>query len=129
MRSGDALLDHLYRRAGFGASAADLQAVAGMSYQAAVDYFLNFEQQPDDVDAKIGLADYVSITTRGQFSPSTDHRRCAAAVAVPDGAHAAPAAGEDGALLAQPLRASATARSRVRSAPSWARKMMANKPA
>ena len=42
MRSGDALLDHLYRRAGFGASAADLQAVAGMSYQAAVDYFLNF---------------------------------------------------------------------------------------
>jgi uncharacterized protein (DUF1800 family) len=71
MRSGDALLDHLYRRAGFGASAADLQAVAGMSYQAAVDYFLNFEQQPDDVDSKIGLADYVSITTRGQFSPST----------------------------------------------------------
>ena len=43
----------------------------GCLYQAAVDYFLNFEQQPDDVDTKIGLADYVSITTRGQFSPST----------------------------------------------------------
>jgi len=71
MQSGDALLDHLYRRAGFGASAADLQAVAGMSYQDAVDYFLNFEKQPDDVDTKIGLPAYVSITTRGQFSPST----------------------------------------------------------
>ena len=53
MRSGDALLDHLVRRAGFGATAADLQAVAGMSYQDAVDYFLNFEKQPDDVDTKI----------------------------------------------------------------------------
>src|SRR5712671_4894938 len=71
MRSGDALLDHLFRRAGFGASAADLQAVAGMSYQDAVDYFLNFDKQSDDVDSKIGLPDYVSVTTRGQFSPST----------------------------------------------------------
>jgi uncharacterized protein (DUF1800 family) len=71
MQSGDPLLDHLFRRAGFGASSADLQAVAGMSYDAAVDYFLNFDRQPDDVDSKIGSADYVSITTRGQFSPST----------------------------------------------------------
>ena len=104
MRSGDALLDHLFRRAGFGASAADLQAVAGMSYRPPSTTSSNFEQQPDDVDSKIGLPDYVGITTRGQFSPSTEHRRCAAAMAVPHGAHAAPAAGEDGALLAQPLR-------------------------
>ncbi len=72
MRSGDALLDHLFRRAGFGANAADLQAVAGMSYPAAVDYFVDFEKQPDDVDSKIGSPDYVSITTRGQFSPNTN---------------------------------------------------------
>src|SRR6266446_3907107 len=71
MRSGDALLDHLFRRAGFGASAADLQAVAGMSYSAAVDYFVDFDKQPDDVDSKIGLPDAVAITTRGQFSPNT----------------------------------------------------------
>jgi len=71
MRSGDALLDHLYRRAGFGASAADLQVVAGLSYGAAVDYFVDFEKQPDDVDARIGLPDSVGITTRGQFSPNT----------------------------------------------------------
>jgi uncharacterized protein (DUF1800 family) len=71
MQSGNPLLDHLYRRAGFGASAADLQAVAGMSYPEAVDYFVDFEKQPDDVDSKIGLPDSVGITSRGQFSPST----------------------------------------------------------
>ena len=72
MQSGDALLDHLFRRAGFGASAADLQAVAGMSYAAAVDYFVDYDKQPDDADSKIGLPDYVSVTTRGQFAPSTN---------------------------------------------------------
>jgi uncharacterized protein (DUF1800 family) len=71
MRSGDPLLDHLFRRAGFGASAADLQAVAGMSYSAAVDYFLDFDKQPDDVDSKIGLPEFVGVTARGQFSPNT----------------------------------------------------------
>ncbi len=65
MRSGDALLDHLFRRAGFGASAADLQAVSGMSYAAAVDYFVDFDKQSDDVDSKIGLPDAVAVTTRG----------------------------------------------------------------
>jgi len=71
MQSGERLVDHLFRRAGFGATAADLQAVAGMSYNAMVDYFVDYEQQPDDVDTKIGLPDYVGITTRGQFSPNT----------------------------------------------------------
>jgi uncharacterized protein (DUF1800 family) len=72
MRSGDVLLDHLFRRAGFGASAADLQAVAGMSYNAAVDYFVDFDKLPDDVDSKIGLPESVAVTTRGQFSPNTN---------------------------------------------------------
>ena len=72
MQSGNPLLDHLFRRVGFGASAADLQAVAGLSYSAAVDYFVDFEKQPDDVDSKIGLAEYVSVTSRGQFAPSTN---------------------------------------------------------
>ena len=72
MQSGDLLLDHLFRRAGFGANAADLQPVAGMSYASAVDYFVDFEKQPDDVDTKIGSPDYVSVNTRGgAFSPST----------------------------------------------------------
>ena len=71
MRSGDVLLDHLFRRVGFGATAADLQAVSGMSYAAAVDYFVDFDKLPDDVDTKIGLPDYAAVTTRGAFSPST----------------------------------------------------------
>ena len=71
MQSGNPLLDHLFRRAAFGASAADLQAVAGLSYSAAVDSFVDFDKIADDVDSKIGLSDYVGITTRGQFSPST----------------------------------------------------------
>jgi uncharacterized protein (DUF1800 family) len=71
MRSGDPLLDHLFRRAGFGASAADLQAVAGKGYASVVDYLVDFDRLPDDVDSKIGSSDYVGITTRGQFSPST----------------------------------------------------------
>jgi hypothetical protein len=38
----------------------------------AVDYFVDYDKQPDDVDSKIGLPDYVSVTTRGQFSPNTN---------------------------------------------------------
>src|SRR5258705_8058954 len=72
MRSGDPLLDHLFRRVGFGASPADLQAVAGMSYSAAVDYFVDFEKLPDDVDSKIGLPEFVGVTAGGQFSPSAN---------------------------------------------------------
>src|SRR5215813_7514636 len=71
MRSSEPVLDHLFRRAGFGTSAEDLQAVAGMSYGAVVDYLVDYDKIPDDVDKKIGLPDSVAITTRGQFSPST----------------------------------------------------------
>ena len=53
MRSGDPLLDHLFRRAGFGASPADVQAVAGLSYSAAVDYFVH----PTDYDTTNATTD------------------------------------------------------------------------
>jgi len=72
MRSNDPLLDHLFRRAGFGANATDLQIVSGLSYNQVVDFFLDYEKQPDDVDSKLGSPDYVSVTTRGQFSPNTN---------------------------------------------------------
>ena len=48
--------------------------------------------------------EYVGVTTRGAVLAEHHHRRRAPALAVPDGAHPAAAAGEDGALLAQPLR-------------------------
>ena len=72
MRSNDPLIDHLFRRAGFGANATDLAMVSGLSYDAAVDFFLDYEKQPDDVDSRIGSPDFVSVTTRGQFSPNTN---------------------------------------------------------
>lgn len=35
-------------------------------------YLIDFEQQPDDVDAKIGQDAYVGVTARrGQFLPNT----------------------------------------------------------
>ena len=99
-------IEHLLRRAAFGAVEEEVTRYAAMPFNAAVDRLLSFERFPDDVDAKIGTPGYVGVTARaaGGFQPRDQHQRRAAALAVPDGAQPAPAAGEDGALLAQPLR-------------------------
>ncbi len=67
-------LEHVMRRAGFGASPADLSALAGLSMTGAVQHVLGYEDRPDDVDDKIGRAEYVSVTARGAtgFSPNTN---------------------------------------------------------
>ena len=65
-------LGHLLRRAGFGASAAELSALEGMSTFEALAYVMNVDDQPDDVDSKIGQADYISVRARGPFSPSSN---------------------------------------------------------
>src|SRR5579863_9689776 len=67
----DQLLEHLLRRAGFGASADDLAVYDALSYASAVDRLINYEAIPDDVDAKIGQPGYVGTTSNGQFSPNT----------------------------------------------------------
>ena len=59
MRSGDPLLDHLFRRAGFGASAADLQAVAGKGYASVVDYLVDFQARQFDLKTPGGKARFV----------------------------------------------------------------------
>jgi uncharacterized protein (DUF1800 family) len=63
--------EHILRRMGFGASPDDLAYYADLSPLSLVSQLLNYEQVPDDVDTRIGLADYVGVTTRGQFSPDT----------------------------------------------------------
>ncbi len=71
-------VEHVLRRAAFGASAADLVRFEGMSPAAVVDYLVNYERLPDDVDTKIGSADYVGVVqSGGVFSPDTniDHAR------------------------------------------------------
>jgi uncharacterized protein (DUF1800 family) len=64
-------VEHLLRRAGFGPTAAALAAFEASPISAVIDYLIDYERQPDDVDSKIGRSDYVSVTTRGgQFSPA-----------------------------------------------------------
>jgi hypothetical protein len=67
----DEQIEHLLRRAGFGASAADLGAYGSGTYLAAVDRLVNYERVPDDVDSKIGQAGYVGTTSNGPFLPNT----------------------------------------------------------
>jgi uncharacterized protein (DUF1800 family) len=66
-------IEHLLRRAGFGASADDLRDLEDMSSLSAAAHLLNFEAIPDDVDEKIGQAEYAGVTTRGgAFAPNTN---------------------------------------------------------
>jgi uncharacterized protein (DUF1800 family) len=67
----DDQIEHLLRRAGFGASADDLGMYGAMTYAAVVDRLVNYERVPDDVDAKIGLPGYVGTTSNGRYSPNT----------------------------------------------------------
>jgi uncharacterized protein (DUF1800 family) len=54
-------IDHLLRRAGFGVSAADVDIFKNMSTSAAVDYLVDYEGRPDDVDAQIGKPDHAQV--------------------------------------------------------------------
>ena len=63
-------VEHLLRRAGFGASQDDLKAFEGMSTNAVLQQLLDYEEQPDDVDSKIGDPAYASVNAAGGFSPN-----------------------------------------------------------
>jgi uncharacterized protein (DUF1800 family) len=67
----DGQIEHLLRRAGFGASPDDLAVYGSMSYAAAVDRLVNYERVPDDVESKIGQPGYVGMTSNGRFLPDT----------------------------------------------------------
>ena len=71
MADGDRLLGHLLRRAGFGASGAELAAYSKLSYSQAVDRLVNYDQIADTVDSNIGKPGFVGTTSRGAFSPNT----------------------------------------------------------
>ena len=63
---------HLLRRAAFGPDATDVVRFADASVSTVAAYLVDFDQQPDDVDAKIGGDAYVGVTARrGQFTPNT----------------------------------------------------------
>src|SRR6476469_10102711 len=71
MAAGDLVIAHLLRRAGFGASNAELAAYSQLSYSEAVDRLINYDALPDAVDANIGKPGFVGTTSRGAFSPNT----------------------------------------------------------
>ena len=66
-------VERLLRRAAFGPSLADLYRFADTPVSVVLDDLVDYERQPDDVDAHIGQSEYVGVTTRGgQFSPNTN---------------------------------------------------------
>jgi uncharacterized protein (DUF1800 family) len=71
-RVGDRQLEHLLRRAGFGARPDELDLYREMTIPQAIDALVNYDRIVDDVDGLIGKPGYVGITTRGQFSPQSN---------------------------------------------------------
>ena len=71
MATANPLIEHLLRRAGFGASSADRATFAPLSYGQAVDRLIDFQAIPDAVDSHIGSPGYLGTTSTGQFSPNT----------------------------------------------------------
>lgn len=68
----DPALDHLLRRAGFGVSQADVDTFGRMSFDAAIDYLVDYEGRPDDVDQRIGRPDHAQVSTKDVFSPDVN---------------------------------------------------------
>ncbi|HEV3139895.1 MAG TPA: DUF1800 domain-containing protein [Vicinamibacterales bacterium] len=71
-RSSDQQIEHVLRRAGFGARPDELDAYAQMSTIEMVDTLIDYENVPDDVDTFIGKSGFVNVTTRGVFSPQSN---------------------------------------------------------
>src|ERR671932_123029 len=64
-------VEHLLRRAGFGARQDELEYYRQMSIDECVDSLVTFDPNYD-VDARIGMPGNVGTTTRGIFSPNTN---------------------------------------------------------
>src|SRR4051812_22687557 len=68
----DRPIEHLLRRAGFGASPAELDDYGQLSITQAIDTLVDYERVADDVDDKIFRPGYVGITARGPFMPGAN---------------------------------------------------------
>jgi len=70
MSRPSAQIEHLLRRAGFGASPSERESYDGTQYYEAVSRLLDYDPQASDIDAKIGTPGYVGITSNGPFLPN-----------------------------------------------------------
>src|SRR5215207_3033934 len=67
-------IEHLLRRAAFGAVEEEVTRYAAIPFNAAVDRLLSYDRLPDEVDAKIGAPGYIGVTARaaGGFQPGSN---------------------------------------------------------
>src|SRR5215204_4506086 len=70
VRRGEQNVEHLLRRAGFGASQDEINAYLRAGFSDTVDYLLRFDRVPDDVDSHIGQPGYIGMTVVGPFIPA-----------------------------------------------------------
>jgi len=71
-KTADRQVEHLLRRAGFGARPDELSLFREMSISQAVDVLVNYDSLVDDVDALIGKPGYAGTTVNGVFSPQSN---------------------------------------------------------
>src|SRR5262245_37944235 len=73
-RGREQQIEHLLRRAAFGAVEEEVTRYAAIPFNAAVDRLLSFERFPDDIDSKIGAPGFVGVTARaaGGFQPTAN---------------------------------------------------------
>jgi uncharacterized protein (DUF1800 family) len=67
----DRPIEHLLRRAGFGARPDELASYRRLSVRGAIDAVVNYQRIPDEVDSKKDQPGYVSVTSAGAYRPST----------------------------------------------------------
>ena len=68
MRQREQEIEHLLRRAGFGATEEEINEYARLgflSFTHLAGRLLNYAEIPDDVDDFIGTSGYVGVTARG----------------------------------------------------------------
>ncbi len=70
--TSDRQIEHLLRRAGFGARPDELATYGAMSTTQAVNALVNYDTIPDSVDSLIGKPGYVGMTINGAFSPQSN---------------------------------------------------------
>jgi uncharacterized protein (DUF1800 family) len=70
--NADRQIEHLLRRAGFGARPDELASYGALSTSRAVDALVDYALLPDDVDSFLGKAGYVNTTLSGAFSPQSN---------------------------------------------------------
>lgn len=75
MARRDERIEHLLRRAGFGASPAGLGEFTELGYQAARDLLVFYELAPDEVDLRIDQPGHVGVSNVGRLHQTARHQQ------------------------------------------------------